>query len=81
MRHNQVATLTEEDGMVIVQGADVFTGVRYATEPMSESGLVKWLTGKIPIQKALPNVKSDDREFLITGLVVSEHPDLYKESE
>ena len=81
MRHNQVTVPTGEDGMVVVQGADVFTGMEYTTEPMNEARLAKWLDREMPIQEALPDAKSDDREFLITGLVVSEHPDLYKELE
>ena len=81
MRHNQVTVPTEVDGMVLVKGVDVFTGVEHITGPMSEARLARWVNREITIQEALPDVKSDDREFLITGLVVSEHPDLYKELE
>lgn len=81
MRHGQVTVPSGEEGMVIVHGMDVFTSMEYTTEPMNEAKLAKWTAGEMLIQEALPDATSADREFLITGIVVSEHPDMYTELE
>ena len=36
-----------------------------------------WQSG-VPIQKAMPNVSADDREFIKTGITAQEWDDIFK---
>ena len=54
------------NGAVRVRGNCVFTGEVYTTAPILRSQIEAWQNGTL-IQKAMPNVSSDDREFLMSG--------------
>lgn len=77
LRHGQVAIPVDDDGLVVVSGMDVITSVKYTTKPMQLIDLQEWVEGESPIQEVLHYLDLDDREFLITGFVVSEHSDMY----
>ena len=65
MKYNQ--SLQElENGQVRVTGNCVFTREEYQCE-VPAAGLQRWLAGE-PIQRAMPGVSPDIREFLISGI-------------
>lgn len=55
-----------DGGKTQVKGTCVFTGEEYSFEAPTE-GLERWLAGEL-IQRAMPEVSLDDREFLISGI-------------
>ena len=60
-------TVTElENGLTNIKGTCRFIGIDHEVVVPSE-GLKQWLSG-MAIQRAMPNVSLDDREFLISGV-------------
>jgi len=54
------------DGTTLVQGNCVFTGEAYACL-VPTAGLQRWRDGEL-IQRALPSVSPENREFIISGI-------------
>jgi len=50
----------------IIHGKCVFNGEPYHCKIPSE-GFYKWMGGEL-VQRALPNISEDEREFLISGI-------------
>ncbi len=60
-------TLTElENGLTSIKGTCRFIGIDHEIVVPSD-GLKQWLSG-MAIQRAMPDVSLDDREFLISGV-------------
>lgn len=59
--------LDESNGQVVITGQDIFSGKPYRVGPVSRQALDQWLNGAL-IQIAFPDLSSDDREFLISGI-------------
>jgi hypothetical protein len=57
----------EKDGDTYVKGVCTHTGKDTTVGPLSREHLVEWLHGT-PIQIAIPELNTGDREFLISGL-------------
>lgn len=64
LHHTQTRTRHSEH-LDAVSGPCEVTGETY-TVYASRDGLDRWLAGEL-IQKALPTLSADDREFLISG--------------
>lgn len=47
---------------------------------ISEEQLTNWENGML-IQRAMPNLTPDEREFLMTGLLPGEYDEMFKEPE
>lgn len=45
--------------------------------PVTQAQLDLWQSG-VPIQKAMPNVSADDREYIKTGITAQEWEDIFK---
>lgn len=56
----------EEEGVLIITGNCVFTGLPYTVQAKKED-ILKWMNGAL-IQDALDYLSEDDREFLISGI-------------
>lgn len=54
-------------GQVVVRGNCVFCGQKVQTSPFSVTSYQKWQAGEL-IQRAIPELDVDDREFLISGI-------------
>ena len=58
-----------------------FSGVSHTLDiPVTEEQLQKWSNGML-IQNAMPNLTSDEREFLMTGITASEWAETFGEDE
>ncbi len=50
-----------------------FTSIEHTREiPVTETQLNNWKVGGIVIQRAMPNISADDREFIMTGITPEE---------
>jgi hypothetical protein len=54
------------DGTTLITGKCKFLGIEYSCAVPTD-GLYQWLAG-LSIQRAMPTVSADDREFLISGI-------------
>ena len=54
------------DGWTRVWGRCTFTGAEHECR-VPTAGLRSWLAGE-PIQRAMPEVSADDREFVLSGI-------------
>lgn len=63
---NRLAPTFNNDGTVTLSGPCIVTKKEYSVT-VPEVGYRQWATGNALIQKALPSVSKDDREFLISG--------------
>jgi hypothetical protein len=56
------------NGRVKAVGPCSMSGEKYSTREFSEGGYMSWILQEDLIQNLLPELNSDDREFLITGI-------------
>lgn len=56
------------NNMVKAVGPCSISGEEYSTKEFSEKGYMSWVLKEDSIQNLLPELDSDDREFLITGI-------------
>jgi hypothetical protein len=66
MINDKMVTLIEGGDMAKVTGNCKITGEEYSCI-VPTKGLEAWLDGEF-IQRAMPTVSADDREFLISGM-------------
>lgn len=56
-----------------------FTGVEHSLDiPVTQEQLDAWNSG-MPIQRAMPNISADDREFIKTGVTKEEWDETFGE--
>ena len=65
MKKNQ-NIIDNGNGTVTISGKCVFIGEKYSVT-VNENEYNKWVNGEL-IQRAMPNVSVEDREFLISGI-------------
>ena len=62
---------------MIITKTSTLSGIERTMDlPITEEQLKNWEDGML-IQKAMPNLTSDQREFLITGIVKEEWEELF----
>lgn len=66
IRKREIKVQQLGEDRVQVSGECVFTGESYSVVVPSE-GFARWQAGE-PIQRAMPEVPSEEREFLISGI-------------
>lgn len=55
-----------------------FTGKNITRDiPVTQAQLDNWNNGKL-IQDAMPNLSADDREFILTGILLEQWEDMFK---
>lgn len=57
--------------MLITRKSTLTGNVRTLEMPVTEAQLEAWKAGEL-IQKAMPNLTADDREFILTGVTPEE---------
>lgn len=63
--------------MMITRTSPVSGITRTRDIPVTESQLQAWQVGKMLIQKAMPHLSADDREFIKTGITSEEWDKLF----
>ena len=64
---------------MLITRTSIMTGITHAKEiPVTPHQLSNWLAGQL-IQRAMPNISADDREFLITGITPEEFAQAFPE--
>jgi hypothetical protein len=59
-----------------------FTGVVHTLDiPVTQEQLDRWQVGGVLIQRAMPNLTPDEREFLMTGVTAEEWDSVFGSSE
>jgi len=67
--------------MMKITKTSPFSGVSHTLDiPVTEKQLQKWSNGML-IQKAMPNLTPDEREFLMTGITAEEWAETFGEDE
>ena len=71
MRYNRHCN-NEPGGIVIITKHSPFTGKIHSMDiPVTQEQINKWQNGEL-IQKAMPNLTPDQREFIMTGITPTE---------
>jgi hypothetical protein len=66
---------------MLITKASIISGKRRTRDiPCTEEQLAAWRNGT-PIQKAMPQVSADDREFILTGITPDEGDLEFKDDE
>lgn len=66
LKFGQTMQDSDEPGYVNISGTCQVLGTEYRINHVSILGLEAWCDGEL-IQRALPHMHKDDREFLISG--------------
>ncbi len=65
---------------MLIERTDPFTGKKNALElPITEDQLATWKRGMV-IQRAMPHLTPDQREFLMTGIMPDSWDAAFKDS-
>lgn len=66
---------------MIVRKRNIFTGkVRELDLDVTQEQIARWTEGEL-IQNVMPQLSTDEREFLVSGLLPSEWDELISEEE
>ena len=62
---------------MVITKKSAFTGVEHTLDiPVTQEQLDLWKSG-VSIQKAMPNISAEDREFIKTGVTAQEWNDTF----
>lgn len=64
---------------MLITRTSAISGIKRTKDiPVTDEQMSAWKNGTL-IQKAMPNLSIDDREFLMTGITAEEWDDAFKE--
>lgn len=66
--------------MIIKKKSDITGKIHVMDLPVTQEQLDRWYNGEL-IQRAMPNLTSAQREFLMTGALEEEYDELFRDEE